>query len=131
MIGPDSLFMEKARECLAGAESEGANRRFNNVTNRAYYAAFMAAIYALTQAGIQPPGPQWSHDAVPAAFTGQLINRRKLYSADRRGDLDRLHQLRIKADYRNDLVTEREARRALTRAQAFVSEVRMKAGERR
>ena len=128
MINPGSLHLQKALECLDGAQSEAANRRFNNVANRAYYSAFLAAIYALTQAGIQPQGSQWSHEAVPAAFAGQLINRRKLYSADRRTDLDQLHQLRIKADYRDDLVTEREARRALGRAQAFLSEIQTRGG---
>lgn len=131
MIGSHSLFLQKALECLDGARSEAANRRFNNVANRAYYATFLAAVYALAQAGIQSQGPQWSHEGVPAAFASQLINRRKLYSADRRSDLDRLHQFRIKADYRDDLVTEREARQALTRAQAFVSEIQGRGGERR
>ena len=83
------------------------------------------------QAGIRPRGPQWSHEAVPAAFAGELINRRKRYSADRRSDLEHLHQLWIKADYRDDLVTEREARRALGRVQAVLSEIQTRGGELR
>jgi uncharacterized protein (UPF0332 family) len=47
-----SLFMAKALECLAGAESELANKRYNNCANRAYYACFQAAIDALTREGI-------------------------------------------------------------------------------
>jgi uncharacterized protein (UPF0332 family) len=131
MIDPNSFFLDKALESLAGAQSEAANRRFNNVANRCYYATFQAALYALAHAGIQPQGAQWSHEAVPAAFASQLITRRKLYSADLRDVLDRLHQLRLKADYRRDVVTEREARQALQRAQAFLAQVQTRGGERR
>ena len=42
------LYLRKALESLAGAESECANRRFSNCANRAYYAAFQAAISALS-----------------------------------------------------------------------------------
>jgi len=49
MIEP---YLSKARECLFGAESELANGRFNNATNRAYYAAYNAAIVALIRAGM-------------------------------------------------------------------------------
>ncbi len=38
MIEPYVLFMEKAQESLAGAESEAANGRHNNCANRCYYA---------------------------------------------------------------------------------------------
>ena len=58
MIDLASLFMAKALECLAGAESELANKRYNNCANRAYYACFQAAIDALTREGIQPAGDQ-------------------------------------------------------------------------
>lgn len=49
-------FLEKALESLAGAQSEFANGRFNNVANRCYYAAFQAAIVALQRAGLGPRG---------------------------------------------------------------------------
>jgi len=45
------LFLEKAGEALAGAESEFANGRYNNCANRCYYACFQAAIAALTRVG--------------------------------------------------------------------------------
>jgi hypothetical protein len=56
VIESSSVFLVKAREALAGAESEYANGRFNNCANRAYYACFLAALHALAQVGIQPPG---------------------------------------------------------------------------
>lgn len=129
MIERASLFLEKAVESLMGAESELATRRYNNTANRCYYACFQAALHALNQAGLRPQGEQWSHEAVPGAFDGQLINRRKLHSANLRGVLDRNHLLRLKADYRQDLVTETEATRALRRAHAFVAAIRTEGSE--
>lgn len=131
MINLDSLYFEKALESLAGAESEFANDRFNNAANRCYYAMFQAAIVALTRAGITPRGRdgQWSHAFVPAAFDGELINRRKLYPATLRGGLNRTYKLREKADYEQAVVSRTEAARAVRRAQEFVAAVR--GGERR
>src|SRR5689334_17437172 len=124
MINMSSLFLQKAVESLTGAHSELINRRYNNVANRAYYACYLAAVYALVSANMQPRGAQWSHEAVPAAFDGQLINRHKMYPASLRGVLDRNHQLRLKAVYRQDAVTETEATRALQRAERFVTHIR-------
>ena len=56
-------YLEKAIESLAGAESEHANKRYNNCANRCYYAMFQAAIAALIAAGIRPTGDRdrWEH----------------------------------------------------------------------
>jgi HEPN domain len=77
-IRSDDVFLQKALESLDGAESEYVNDRYNNCANRAYYACFQAALYALKQAGVRSPGSrvEWGHDLVQAQFIGQLINRR-------------------------------------------------------
>ena len=131
MISTTSFFLSKALESLAGAESEYVSARYNNCANRCYYACFQAAIYALMGAGIQPPGSSaaWSHAFVPARFDGLLINRRKLYPANLRGVLARNYDLRRRADYANDLVTQTEANRALRRTEAFVHAVQAGGGE--
>jgi uncharacterized protein (UPF0332 family) len=61
-----AAFLAKAAESLAGATSEFVNGRYDNVANRAYYAALQAAIAALDLAGIHPPGAgvEWSHTFV-------------------------------------------------------------------
>lgn len=41
------LFLLKALDSINGAESEFANRRYDNCANRCYYACFQAAISAL------------------------------------------------------------------------------------
>ncbi len=128
-LGEIELFLVKAEECLAGAESEFLNGRYNNCANRAYYACFQAAIAALVRASIRPRGGQWGHDFVQSAFSGRLINRRKLYPPTLRTTLIRNYALREKADYDPDQVTEIRAARAVSRTEAFVNAVRGERGE--
>jgi uncharacterized protein (UPF0332 family) len=124
--GADEVFLEKAQEGLAGAESEYINGRYNNAANRCYHACFQAAIYALLKAGIQPPSRdgQWGHDFAQAQFNGQLINRRKLYPAELRRTLEQNYRLRQAADYKTERVTEVRAARAVSRAERFLDAVR-------
>ncbi len=125
-----TAYLAKADESLAGAERECAVGASNNCANRAYYACFQAAIAALIRIGVGPsPGDErWRHDAVQAQFIQHLINRRKRYSADMRGTLERGARLRATADYQRDQVSAAQATRGLRRAQAFVSAVRSDQG---
>jgi len=126
MSEPITLYMLKAEESLLGAESELAQGRYNNAVNRCYYACFQAAVAALSQASISPPGGRgdWSHAFVQSAFVGQLINRRKRYATGLRQVLARNLTLRHKADYDLDLVTQRQAERAVQRTRDFVGAIR-------
>lgn len=119
------IFLSKADESLAGAESELANGRYNNCANRSYYACFQAAIAALLLAGVSIHGQraQWSHSFVQAEFV-RLITRRKLYPPELRDVLSRTLMLRQTADYETDIVTRVEAQRAVRRASAFVEATR-------
>lgn len=118
-----AAFLAKAAKSLAGATSEYVNGRYNNVANRAYYAAFQAAIAALDLAGINPPGNKdfWGHAFVNGQFTGLLINRRKRYPASVRDSLSVLPRVREQADYRQSPVTATQADRMLRRARNFVT----------
>ena len=118
-----ALFLVKAEESLSGAESEYANRRYQNCANRAYYACYQAGVAALLQAGIRPSGSRWGHDTVQAQFVGELINRRKRYPSELRDTFERLYLLRQTADYAASLVSEIQAARAVRRARAFVTAV--------
>src|SRR5688500_2974657 len=124
------IFMAKAEESLAGAESELAAGRYNNCVNRCYYACFQAAIVALMQAGVTPPGrnSEWGHAFVQGEFVGGLINRRKVFPSSLRDVLGRLVLLREKADYDPVQVSNTDATRALRRAREFVGSVRAKVG---
>ncbi len=131
MIELEHVYLEKAAENLAGAQSELINGRYNSCASRAYYSCYQAAIYALIRAGIRSTGAQraWSHEFVQAQFNGVLVNRRRLYSADLRGTLNQNYILRLTADYGIDRVTEVRADRAVGRAERFLEAVRTTGGE--
>jgi uncharacterized protein (UPF0332 family) len=126
MIEQENLYLAKARESLAGAESEYVNGRYNNCANRCYYSTFQAAVAALEENGArvagQDSGP-WSHAGVQAEFATQLIRRRKLYSSELHATLVRNQALRNTGDYEPHWVTEVQAERAVRRTHAFVAAV--------
>lgn len=107
------------------AESELANRRFNDCANRCYYACFQAAIAVLLAAGIEvrSPGGRWRHQTVHAQFVEQLINWRRRYPPSLRRVLTDNMTLRHEADYESDLTSEKHAARALRRSREFVTAI--------
>jgi uncharacterized protein (UPF0332 family) len=131
MMEVGGTYLAKAEQSLAGAESEYANGRYDNCANRCYYACFQAGVYALRVAGVHAGGsrPTWSHEGLQAAFVGQLINRRKLYSFELRDVLPRTMALRHAADYSLDRVSELQAARALRRARTLVGAVQLGGGQ--
>jgi uncharacterized protein (UPF0332 family) len=124
------IRLAKAEECLAGAASEYAARRYNNVANRCYYAAFQAAIAALTHAGIQPPTKDgsWGHEFVQAQVAGTLVRRRKLYPSDMGKDLAMLIRLRHVADYSLEHISELQGARAVRRSRSLLAIVAARTG---
>jgi len=123
----DSLaYLDKAIQSLAGAESEYANRRYNNCANRCYYAMFQAAIAALIAAGIRPAGDRerWEHEFVQARFAGVLVKRRKLYGSGLANAFDTVQSARLTADYEIAPIREKAAERALDKARRLVSDVK-------
>jgi uncharacterized protein (UPF0332 family) len=122
----DDVFIAKAVLALAGAESEFAAGRYENVANRCYYACFQAAIAALEAAGVRPGGGadgRWTHPGVQAQFVGVLINRRKRYPGRLRAVLPQLSSTRQTADYTRNRITEREARSALRLTREFIEAI--------
>jgi len=128
--GP-GVYLAKAQESLASAQSEFANGRFNTCANRCYYACFQAAIAALLAAGIRSTRTteRWKHEYVQSEFVRILINSKKLYEPSLRDTLARLQTLRQVADYEPDSVTRTEASRALRRAGQFVEAVTSQLGD--
>ena len=100
------VYLDKAHESVAGAESELVNGRYNNAANRAYYACFQAAIHALSDAAVQPAGAtdQWGHDFVQVRFAGDLVNRRERFPVELRTIMEQNYRL-CAADYGRDHVT--------------------------
>ena len=123
MLDIEEGYRAKAWNSLAGAESELAFGRRDNATNRCYYACFQAAIGALIRQQIRPSGTSWNHDFVQSQFVGQLINRRKLYSAGLRQVLRETQIVRTLADYSPGSVSTRDAVRAVRSTRDFVTAI--------
>ena len=122
-------FWNKAIENLDSARSELAADRYNACANRAYYTTFQAAIAALLDFGLTPRVAVWGHGFVQAQFAGQLIARRKLYSAALRDTLSSSLELRSKADFESDAVSQREAVRAVRRVEVFLAVITERRGD--
>jgi uncharacterized protein (UPF0332 family) len=119
-------FLHKAAENLEDAEAALDAGRRNACASRSYYAAFQAAVAALWVEGIRPsPGTEGtlSHRMVQAEWSGRLIHRRRLYPPELQRTLQGLMQLRLKADYRPDNVTLREAHRAAAAGELLAQHV--------
>lgn len=113
----------RARESLAGAASEFEEGRFNNCANRAYYAAFQAAIATLVHEGIQSKTDGWPHTFVQSEFAGKLVNRRHLFPPHFRDVLADLQIIRHQADYSDVSLTRSLASQALRRSREFVETI--------
>ncbi len=111
-------FLTKAQENLAVAEYTLSQKHYNASTNRAYYAAFQAAIAALAHAGIKHP--QNPHSWVQAQFSGVLVARRKLYPANLASFLLPIQMHRDKADYETSFVSKGIAEHQVRQAKEFV-----------
>lgn len=123
----DFDLLDKARESLEGAESELVNERYNNATNRAYYACYQAAVHILRRkAPSQPKDGQWKHARVQAEFAN-VIKRQKALPTALRDVLSQLLFNRVQADYWITPVSEIQAHRSVRRARDFVSAI--EAGE--
>lgn len=115
------MLLERAQESLRAAELCLEAQLVNSAASRAYYAMFQAAQVALEAAGVARA--QWSHPALQATFTAELIHRRKTYPAALRDHLSVGLGVRQAADYGRAGVSRKVAHRMVRRAAAFVSTV--------
>ncbi len=114
-------FLTKAKENMNAAELLFDNELYNASANRAYYAAFHAAIAALAAIGVETEA--MSHPAVQSQFNAQLIHRRKMYPNRLKSYLRDLQDERNTADYKQDFVSKKVASRQLKKANEFVETV--------
>jgi uncharacterized protein (UPF0332 family) len=131
-------FLAKAQENLQDAERALEEGRYNASANRAYYAAFQAAIAALTQENIiHEKNP---HSWVQAQFSERLIKARKYYPAKLASHLlERLikarkyypaklashlldmQKVRDKADYKPIMTNQQTAKKQIQQSREFLS----------
>jgi len=123
-VEPDArLFLLKARESLASAEADLKAGRFNSAANRAYYAAFQAAVAMLVEHGIRPRAHAWDHRFVISQFSGKLVKGRKVVTAQFAGTLDRLLKTRLVADYRLVSVSRSDAKESVGETKRLIEEI--------
>ncbi|HEY7062465.1 MAG TPA: HEPN domain-containing protein [Chloroflexota bacterium] len=123
------IYLAKAEQCLAGAEIAVAHGHYNNAANRAYYAAFQAAIAALRAAGVEPPTPRyWSHDFVLREYCARLARPHGEYPPGSAPLFKALQDERLKADYEVEMLSRESGERALAVATEFVDAVRQRLG---
>ena len=112
------MLLDRAQESLRAAELCLEAGLVNSAATRAYYAMFQAAQVAVEAAG--GARVRWSHAALQATFTTQMIRRRKAYPASLRGHLSAGLSVRREADYGREGVSWKTAHRVVRQAAAFV-----------
>jgi len=115
-------FLAKAKENLTVAEWSYENDHYNASANRAYYAAFQAAMAALANAGIIEKH-RISHGAVQSLFVTELTRRRKIYPSHLKSYLTDLQRIRDDADYELGTVSKKKASTQLKQAKEFVETI--------
>jgi uncharacterized protein (UPF0332 family) len=114
-------FLQKAHENLEDARVAVEQQRWNAAANRAYYAAYQAAIAALATEGMTKANHP--HSWVQAQFSGILIQRRKLYASTMKSYLMTMQRLRDAADYSPIMVSKNDARTQLKHATELISSI--------
>lgn len=116
-------FMTKAERALASARLLLESGDMDGACNRVYYAMFDAAKAALMATDAPPETiDAKTHSGLIAAFSLHVV-KRGLVVAEHGRALNRLHELRMIADYRGDGVEEVQVRQAIADATAFVAAI--------
>jgi uncharacterized protein (UPF0332 family) len=117
-------FFSKALENLRAAEALSELGLFNAAANRAYYAAFHAAIAVLAQYGITHE--ENPHEWVQAQFAAELVHRRKVFPATLPSILQQIQSVRNIADYKPSPVGKIAVERQVRKSTTFVNTVQEK-----
>ncbi len=115
--------MTRAERALASARLLLDADDTDGACNRAYYAMFDAARASLMVADAPPEtiGTK-THGGLIAAFSLHVV-KRGLVGPDLGRALNRLHELRMIADYRGDVIERAQAQDAIADATAFLAAI--------
>jgi len=111
-------FFDKAKENLKAAEICFEKGLYNACANRAYYSALQASTAALAHRGIRRE--KIDHGQIQADFSGELINRRKIYPAKMKSYLSDMQLVRNQADYAAKQISRKVARLWLSKAEEML-----------
>lgn len=112
------LLLNKAQENLRAAGILFDNNLFNASSNRAYYAAFHAALAIIMAKGLQV---KTDHAKVQATFNGEVLRRAKFINVEYRRYLSEMQNIRNYADYNLESISKRTAKLQLTMAEQFLT----------
>ncbi len=111
-------FLKKAQDNLTLAKYCLENGYYDASANRAYYAAFQAAIAALSAQGIT--SDKYEHKWVQANFNRALIHQRKIYPSRISTTLLDMLFIRNRADYLDEPLSKKQATTQIAQAEHFV-----------
>jgi uncharacterized protein (UPF0332 family) len=114
---------QKAKQSLRVAELSYQNGCYDEAVSRSYFAALKGALALMASLGLRPKETSRIGYWVQAHFANECIHRRKLMPAESARILADLRDLRVRAEYTAELMTERTARQALKMAREFLSAV--------
>ncbi len=120
-------FLSKAKENLKIARISFEQECYNACANRAYFAAFQAAIAALADKGIQ--NRKNDHAWVQSEFNRRLIKNRKVYPDKMKTYLLNMQDVRNHADYSVEKIGKKLAGRQLGRADEMIMSIGKELGE--
>jgi uncharacterized protein (UPF0332 family) len=113
-----SEFMEKARDNLKAAQLCLENGFLNASANRAYYAAFHAAVAILAHKGFRKD--RIDHEWAQAQFNAKLIRGKKVFPSKIKSYLPDMQSIRNIADYREINVGKKAAVKQVAKATEMV-----------
>ena len=114
----ETVFFEKAKVNFEAARICFENGLYDPCANRAYYAAFQAAISALINKGIKRE--KFDHKWVQAEFSEKLIKIQKVYPSKLKSYLIEMQLIRNRADYEGHHVNRRNASEQMSRAEEML-----------
>ncbi len=116
-------FWRKAKEALIVADLAYQSGCYNEAICRSYFAVLKAALALMASLGLQPKDTIRIGYWVQAHFANECIHRRKLMPLESARWLADLRDLRARAEYTEEMMTERKAKQALKIARDFLSAV--------
>jgi len=113
----------KTCQALSVAELAYENGFYDEAVCRSYFATLKAALALLASLGLLPKNTVRIGYWVQANFANECIHRRKLMPAESARWLAELRNLRVQAEYTDEMMTERKARQAIKLAREFLAAV--------
>ncbi len=112
-------FLQKAGKNLEAARLCFENGFYDAAANRAYYAAFQAAVAALAQHGLTKD--RLDHEWVQSQTSIRLIRQAKICPDKIKSYLSKMQSVRNIADYEPKSIGKKVARRQISKAEEMIS----------